>query len=259
MHFSIGMDIGLVGIKGVVMKGENIVAQVVKDTGVRPALAAKECYEQLLSDADISSDKIQAHGVSGWGSKTLSFDFDIEYLPDVVCLAKGAKWACPTSRMVVDVGAQTAKVARFDGNGSVKKYELSDKCASGTGRFLEIMSAALGLKVNNLGQIGQAASKLVEISSQCSVFAESEIISYVNTGEKTEDIVNGINYSIAKRVSTIIMRVGIQEDIIITGGVAKNDAVVRYIEEMVKVRFKDYGVDPQMIGAIGASLTAQQA
>ncbi len=154
------------------------------------------------------------------------------------------------------MGLRSSKQTRFDEKAKVKRYDQSDKCAAGAGRFLDIMSAALELEVHKLAEIGASSDRMVEISSQCSVFGESEIISYVNIGEKIEDIVNGINYSIAKRVSTIVMRLGIQEHVVLTGGVAKNSEVSRYLEKMLGIRFAAYEVDPQMIGAIGAALMA---
>ena len=258
MPFAIGMDVGLVGIKGIILQSDNIVAQVVKDTGVKPVLSAKACHVELLSKAGLSPGEIQGFGITGWGAKRVALGLDAESQPEVACLAKGAKWAYPTSRTVIDIGAHIVNAARFDDKAKVKRYDQSDKCAAGAGRFLDIMSAALELDVERLGEIGASASKMVVISSQCSVFGESEIISYVNTGEKVEDIVNGINYSIAKRVSTIVMRLGFQEDVLLTGGVARNSEVVRYLEGMIGTKFKGYSADPQMIGAIGAGLFAQE-
>ena len=254
MPFVIGMDVGLVAIKGVILEDNHNIAQVIKETGVKPALAAKACYDELLAKANLSHGEIKGFGVTGWGAKRVSLGPDLKIKSEVVCLAKGAIWALPTSRTVVDIGAQIVKVARFSENAKVKRFDQSDKCAAGAGRFLDIMSTALELDVARLGKIGASASKMVEISSQCSVFGESEIVSYLNTGEKIEDIANGINYSIAKRVSTIVMRLGLEEDIIVTGGVAQNPEVIRYLENMLGTEFKRYSANPQVIGAIGAAL-----
>ncbi|MBL0700094.1 MAG: hypothetical protein JJV92_04350 [Desulfosarcina sp.] len=263
MPFVIGMDVGLVAIKGVILEDNHNIAQVIKETGVKPALAAKACYDELLTKANLSHGEIKGFGVTGWGAKRVSLGPDLsgpdlKIKSEVVCLAKGAIWALPTSRTVVDIGAQIVKVARFSENAKVKRFDQSDKCAAGAGRFLDIMSTALELDVARLGKIGASASKMVEISSQCSVFGESEIVSYLNTGEKIEDIANGINYSIAKRVSTIVMRLGLEEDIIVTGGVAQNPEVIRYLENMLGTEFKRYNANPQVIGAIGAALFAQE-
>lgn len=258
MAFFMGIDVGLVAVKGAILESGNLVGQVIRETGVQPTLMARACCDQLLQDAHLTPAQVQGCGVTGWGAKRVSFDFEIENLTEVACLARGAKWVCPTSRTVVDMGAQIVKAARFDENAKVKRYDQSDKCAAGAGRFLDIMSAALELEVDRLGEIGASSSNRVEISSQCSVFGESEIISYVNSGKKIEDIVNGINYSIAKRVSTIVLRLGIQEDVIVTGGVARNYEVTRYLREMIEVDFKNYEVDSQIIGAIGAGLLAQE-
>ena len=159
---------------------------------------------------------------------------------------------------MIDIGAQIVKAARIDDKGRPLKFELSDKCASGAGRFLEVMSKALGLEVDRLGSIGAGACSLVSISSQCSVFGESEIISYVNIGEKREGIVNGINKSIAERVSSIAMRVGVRRDVLITGGVAKNLEVVRYLSDFLDTEFAFYQLDPQVVCALGASLIASE-
>jgi len=256
MPYSMGLDVGLVAVKGVLLDDGKLVAQVIRETGVKPGAEAATCFEQLLREARVGKEKIQTCAVTGWGAKRVSLDLHALIHQEVACLAKGAKWLCPTSRTVVDMGAQIVKAARFDEKAKVKRYDQSDKCAAGAGRFLDIMSAALELEVHKLAEIGASSERMMEISSQCSVFGESEIISYVNTGMKVEDIVNGINYSIAKRVSTIIMRLGFQEDVVVTGGVAKNGEVIRYLEDMLGIRFSPYEVDPQMIGAIGAGLMA---
>jgi predicted CoA-substrate-specific enzyme activase len=256
MALAIGLDIGLAAVKGAAVDEGRLVAHELREAGVRPGVVAEECYHSLLATAAADRGQVNGCVVTGWAAKRLPFTFEVVQKPEVVCLCRGAKWLHESAATVVDVGAQIVKAVRISPRGKPKRYELSDKCASGSGRFLEIMGGALGLTVSALAEVGAGAGKRVDISAQCSVFAESEIVSHVNTGEEVASIVNGVNYSIAKRVATIAMRVEVQEDVILSGGVAKNSEVRRYLEEMLGISFADYDTDPQLVCAIGAALVA---
>ncbi len=256
MSITMGIDVGVTSTKAAVMEDKELLAYAIVPTGVRPDLAARECYEKVLSEANIGREKLHHSVSTGWGAKRASFVDTTK--PDIMCIGKGAVWACPSARTVIDIGGQTVKVLNIDKTGDIINFELSDRCASGTGRFLVLMASVLELKIDELGKIASTASKIVPISSQCSVFAESEIITHVNAGEKVADIINGINYSIARRISTTVRRAGFRDDVIVIGGVAKNTEVVRHLGDMLGIKFKDYGVDPQVISAIGAALLAQE-
>jgi predicted CoA-substrate-specific enzyme activase len=259
MPFTIGIDMGLATVKGVAMGHNEVVAQIARPSGARPGEVAESCFRSLLAETGVDADALDGCVATGWASKRVPLSFEPAYCSEIVCLSRGARWACATATTAVDIGAQIVKAVRVSPSGKPKRYELSDKCASGSGRFLEIMAKALGLEVESLAEVGASAREKVLISSQCSVFAESEIVSFVNTGAEVPHIVNGVNYSIAQRVATIALRVEVQPDLLITGGVAKNTEVTRYLEEMLSMKAAGCAIDPQIVCAAGAALVATRA
>ena len=173
-------------------------------------------------------------------------------MTEISCHAKGALYFIPTARTVVDIGGQDSKVIAIE-NGKVAEFVMNDKCAAGTGRFLEVMAAALNLKVEELGEVAEKAKRATKISSTCTVFAESEVISHLASGEKVEDIVAGIHEAIASRIAAMARRVRIEPDIVLTGGVAKNRAMKKALEKEFGMEIKT-PPEPQIVGAVGAAL-----
>jgi len=254
MSLTIGIDLGLAMVKGVAMSDGKLMAQALEPAGAQPAKIAQGCYQQLLDRSGATAGDVDGCMATGWAAKRVALEFEPTLGSEIGCLARGARWACGSAATAVDIGAQIVKAVQISPKGRPKRYELSDKCASGSGRFLEIMASALELDVQSLAEVGAAACDKVVISAQCSVFAESEIVSLANTGAQVSNIVNGVNYSIAQRVATIAMRVEAQEDLVICGGVAKNTEVVRYLSEILSIKPVAYDIDPQLICAVGAAL-----
>jgi predicted CoA-substrate-specific enzyme activase len=178
---------------------------------------------------------------------------------EISCHAKGAWWDTPSVRMVIDIGGQDAKAIRIDDTGKVIRYVYNDKCASGTGRFLEVMADALEVEIEEMGAIGKQAKENVTISNQCVIFAETEVISLINEGKAVSNIVNGLHHAMANRVASLARSIGVEQEVVMTGGVAKNngmfDALAKGLNFPVKAL--DH-VDPQINGALGAALFAEE-
>jgi len=251
-----GFDVGTLTTKAVVLNDGSIASYDIIPTEAKPEGAAKVVMENALSKAGISFTDLGFCVATGWGRKKVGFaNKDMGEIP---CLGKGAYRLIPSLCTVIDIGAQTSSVIRIGKNGNVLDYGTNDKCASGTGKFLGVIAEALELGIDDLGPLSLQSKNPVSISNQCAVFAESEVISHVNEGMELADIVSGINNSIARRQVTLAKRVGVKEDVCIIGGVAKNIGVVKDLESMLEVEMKKLPVDPQIIGALGAAVIAEQ-
>jgi len=170
----------------------------------------------------------------------------------------GAHWLCNSVRTIIDIGGQDLKVIGLDDSGKVVDFVMNDKCAAGTGKFLENMARGLGLTLEELSTISLEATNPAVITSQCSVFAESEVITLLNEGEEVANIANGIHASIASRLVTLVRRVGAKDDITIAGGCAKNAGLIDVLEKRLDTEIVRLPEDPQIIGAIGAALLAME-
>jgi len=251
-----GCDIGTSATKVVIMKDGTVAGYDITPTKDRPDQAVERSINNALSNTGISLNDIKYCGSTGWGTKFLSLDHTEENL--IKSLSKGAHWTIPTARTVVDVGGLSSTAISVNEKGKPMEYRLNDKCASGSGRFLEMVAEALELKVEELGPLSLSAKERVHMTSQCAVFGESEVIAYVNAGREVADIVAGVTYSAGLGLSTLVKRLGVQRDCVITGGVAKNVAVVKALKENIGIEVKVPHFDPQIVGAIGAALCAQE-
>jgi (R)-2-hydroxyacyl-CoA dehydratese activating ATPase len=184
--------------------------------------------------------------------------FANENVSEISCHARGVFWLCPTVRTLIDIGGQDCKVIGVDKAGKVIDFNMNDKCAAGTGRFFEAMARILGVELRELAKMALQSNKTVPITSQCSVFAESEVISLINDGVDPVDIAAGLHDSIAGRLCSQVRHVGIFEDITVSGGCAKNQALVKSLERKLGTTIKILPEDPQIMGALGAALIAQE-
>ncbi|MDI3498333.1 BadF/BadG/BcrA/BcrD ATPase family protein [Archaeoglobus sp.] len=247
-----GIDIGSLTAKCALMRdGELIAYKVIK---VSPNLeeTAERVFQETLKAAGIGREEVERIVATGYGRNKVGFAD--KKVTEISCHARGAIYFIPTARTVVDIGGQDSKVIAIE-NGKVAEFVMNDKCAAGTGRFLEVMAAALNLKVEELGDVAERATKATKISSTCTVFAESEVISHLASGEKVEDIVAGIHEAIASRIAAMARRVKIEPDIVLTGGVAKNKAMKKALEKEFGMEVKT-PPEPQIVGAVGAALLA---
>ena len=181
-------------------------------------------------------------------------DIADKQMSELSCHAQGAAFLFPNVRTVIDIGGQDVKIINVE-NGVMKNFQMNDKCAAGTGRFLDVMSRILEVKVDELGELGKKSTKTVAISSTCTVFAESEVISQLAKGSNKNDIIKGIHRSVANRVSGLAHRVGVVPGVVMTGGVAQNVGVVEALQEELGVEIQTSPLT-QYNGALGAALYA---
>ncbi len=196
--------------------------------------------------------------IVGTGYGRLKVPFANENISEITCHARGAQWLLPTVRTVVDIGGQDCKVMSLGDKGKVLEFVMNDRCAAGTGRFFEAMARALDCSLQGLSELALQGKNPATISSQCSVFAESEVVTLVNEGKELSDIVAGLHASIASRLNSMVRKVGLVEDVVLTGGCAKNDGLAKALEEKLGMSVKKLPIDPQIVGAIGAALIAAE-
>jgi predicted CoA-substrate-specific enzyme activase len=248
-----GVDVGALSTDTVILDGDNqILAYNIVNTGATATRAAQRSYAQALALAGLAEDDVSHVISTGYGRQVVPFAN--AQVTEITCHARGAHFLFPETHTVIDIGGQDSKVIRV-GNGRVLDFIMNDKCAAGTGRFLEVMAKALEIELEEMGERSLQARHPVTISSTCTVFAESEVVSRIAEGRPTEDIVAGIHASIANRISAMLKRVGVQEQVTMSGGVAKNIGVVRAIEEKIGTRLNIHQ-EPQIVGALGAALIA---
>jgi predicted CoA-substrate-specific enzyme activase len=252
-----GCDVGSLSAKAVIMDGDSILGTGVVRAGTSPLVSAGEAMGIALKNAGLSMDEIGFTVATGYGKEMLPFAGAAE--SEIVCHARGAFWNLPTTRTVIDIGGQDAKAIRMDDHGNVTTYRYNDKCASGTGRFLEVMAEALGVKLEEMGAIAEQSRERLTISNQCVIFAETEVVSLVNEGKAVPDIVNALHQAMAGRVASMALGIGTENDIVMTGGGAKNAGLFNALSGFLKKPVKALrGIDPQINGALGAAVIASR-
>ncbi len=249
--YTVGIDVGSITTKAAVVEDDQLKTTEVQPTGYDSQKAAGSVFETVLERLSLKPDDIQKVIATGYGRKNVSLAD--KAVTEITCHAKGAHFIDPTIRSVIDIGGQDSKVIRLNENGKVLDFAMNDKCAAGTGRFLEVMARALEVDLVRFGAMSLQAKAPASISSMCTVFAESEVISLISKGEDRENIVAGIHDSIAARVVSMAKRVKIEAPVMMTGGVAKNKGLVRALERRLdqKIRIEKAA---QVMGAIGAAL-----
>ncbi|MBW1864043.1 MAG: 2-hydroxyglutaryl-CoA dehydratase [Deltaproteobacteria bacterium] len=252
-----GCDIGSLTAKAVLMESGKILSSGVIQAKNKPSVSAEEVMQMALEATNLQRDSIAYVVGTGYGRSQIPFVDSVE--SEISCHARGARHLMPSARMVIDIGGQDAKATRMDEDGKVARFIYNDKCASGTGRFLEIMAEALEIPLAEMGNISAGAKEKLTISNQCVIFAETEVISLVNDGKELPDIVNALHRAIANRVAALACSIGIEKDVVMTGGVAKNSGVFQALCDALNIQLKVLnGADPQIIGALGAALYAQE-
>jgi predicted CoA-substrate-specific enzyme activase len=253
-----GCDVGSLSAKAVIMRDGDIIASEVIFSKPDPAESGSEVMDKALAHAGLKQADIAYCVGTGYGRKSIGFANAVE--SEINCHGKGAQWLMPKVHMVIDIGGQDAKAIRLDDSGNVLRFAYNDRCASGTGRFLEVMAGALGINIQDMGDLSSMAKNPVAISNQCVVFAETEIISLINAGKDLADIISGLHKSLAHRVAALAKGVELSTEVTMTGGVAKNKGMFTALEAALGVTITPMEkTDPQIIGALGAALLARQA
>ncbi len=249
-----GIDVGSTSGEVVLLDSDKILAYSIVDTGYNSRRAADLALKQALDTAGRSRADIGAMVATGYGR--IAIDYATKQITEISCYARGIQFLHPDVRTVIDIGGQDSKVIAVSPKGKPTDFQMNDKCAAGTGRFLEVMARALQLELTELGTVSARSQQRAVISSMCTVFAESEVITLVAEGVAREDLVAGLHRAIAKRVGGMVKRVGIVSPLAFAGGVAKNAGVQRALEEELgkPLLIPD---EPQIIGALGAALMAR--
>lgn len=249
-----GIDSGSTSTDVVILnKDKQIVTGIILPTGAGAAMGAERALEEALKQAKLHREDIDALVTTGYG-RTAIHDGD-KSITEITCHARGAHYLDPNVRTVVDIGGQDSKVIRLDENGSVVNFVMNDKCAAGTGRFLEMMARTMEMSLDQMSLTGLKYNEDITISSMCTVFAESEVVSLIAQNKATDDIVHGLNKAVASKTASLAKRVGGEEQYMMTGGVSKNKGLVKTLEEKLgtKLVISDKA---QLCGALGAALFA---
>jgi predicted CoA-substrate-specific enzyme activase len=255
--FAAGCDVGSLTSKAVILKDGKIVESVIIKSKARPWESADEVMNIVLSRAGLTMKDIKNCVGTGYGRDKISF-ID-EAVSEIACHGKGARWLVPTVRTVIDIGGQDCKALRLDDKGNMVKFITNDKCASGTGRFLEVMAKVMHLTLDELGEMSARSRQPITLASACTVWAQADVIQHLNDKVSIEDIAAGVNNAMASRMSTLANNIGLEKDVCMTGGVAKNSGVVNALEKHLGIRIKRIRCeDPQLAGAIGAALFAAE-
>lgn len=251
--YTMGVDVGSTTSKCLVLKnGTDVVGSAIIPAGTGtsgPARAVASALEQ----AGLQREQISALTATGYGRNT--FEGADYVVSELSCHAMGAAVTFPGVRTVIDIGGQDAKVMSMTPQGKLDRFIMNDKCAAGTGRFLDVMARILELDVNDLGEKDAQATEVIKISSTCTVFAESEVISQLAKNVNICDLVAGINASVAARTASLVKRLGLVEPVAMTGGVARNPGVVRALERELNTQIQ-VSPEAQLNGAFGAALHA---
>ena len=246
--YSIGVDSGSVATKGVLFDGEKIVKKIIVPTGWSPMTTANEVYEKLKEG--IPEEEIKKVVGTGYGRGVM--DFADKKVTEITCHSKGIHFINNDVRTILDIGGQDSKVINLDEDGNVVNFLMNDKCAAGTGRFLEVTSNILGSDITKIDELARGNNP-VNISSMCTVFAESEIVSLLAQNVPTGEVAAGILKSIANKSTSMLSRGEIVEKVAFTGGLAKSSELVRMISEIIGKEIF-LAEDTQIIGALGAAV-----
>jgi predicted CoA-substrate-specific enzyme activase len=252
----IGCDLGTVAAKLVVLQADAVATTKTLAYKNLPKQAAVAVLEQALSELGLAQDAIGSCVATGFGRKAVPYA--TSDVPEVLCLNRGARRLNPAIRTVIDVGGQSIRAFALGENGKVTDSTGNEKCAAGTGKFIEVMAKALELPLDQVGELSLTSQAPVNITSQCGVFAESEVITYVNDGIDRADIIAGINRSVASKISSLARRITLTEPIALVGGVAKNQGVRQFLEKELGIKLLDFDFDPQNVSALGAAVLAQE-
>jgi predicted CoA-substrate-specific enzyme activase len=255
----VGLDIGSTTSKAVIInEREEIVSFSIIRNSFDLAESGKRAYVLALENARADQSEIKFIASTGYGRRSIGFQNLVE--PEVICHAKGIIKLFPSTRTIIDIGGQDSKVIELNGTGEVVKFQMNDKCAAGSGRYLDKLAKDLfQIEVEKLGELALKSKNPLTISSQCTVFAETEIISYLSQKKPIEDIIAGMHYSLAKRVIEM-GRAGFirfTDPVVFSGGVAKNVGMVKAIEDTLKTKVL-VPPEPQLTAALGAALFAME-
>ncbi|MBW1934254.1 MAG: 2-hydroxyglutaryl-CoA dehydratase [Deltaproteobacteria bacterium] len=249
-----GIDVGAATAKAVILSDESVTGSVVIPTGYDVSTAAESVIREALENSGRKIQELSFVVSTGYGRNAVALSN--KAITEIICHACGVNWMVPEARTVIDIGGQDSKVIGIDDKGNVDNFVMNDKCAAGTGRFLEVMSKVLGIGIDNMGRISLQGTEPCSISSTCTVFAESEMVILRARGESRENIIAGIHKAMAHRVALMGRSVGFRKEVVFTGGVAKNEGMKKALEDELSLEIL-VPEEPQIMGALGAALLAR--
>jgi len=250
-----GVDIGSTMTKVVLMdKSDNLLSTIKGPTGPEHRRLANEVMRQALEQAGLQINDISYIVATGYGR--LNVPFADRQITELSCHARGVSSLFPNVRTAIDIGGQDAKCMKI-ADGRLTNFVMNDKCAAGTGRFLEVTAATLGIRLEDMGGISLKATKKIQISNLCTIFAQQEVVALLSHGEKPENILAGLHDALASRVAALARRLGIEPDLVLTGGVAKNIGMVRAMKESLGCEIL-VPEEPLLTGALGAAILAKE-
>jgi len=254
MAYAAGVDVGSTQTKAVIIdEARRIVGRALTDTGSNVMRAAENAFQQARESGDVREEEVEYVIGTGYGRYKVAFGNT--QVTEISCHGRGAVQMFPGTRTVVDMGGQDTKAIRVSPAGEIHDFCMNDKCAAGTGRFLGAASAALRIPLDQLGPTALQGERAVKITTTCTVFAESEILSWLGKGKKIEDILLGVHHSIATRSVGLLRRVGIESEVTFTGGVARNVAMIAALNERLGLTV-NVSEEAHFMGALGAALFA---
>lgn len=250
-----GIDIGSRAAKAVLMEDNRIIASVIGDTLAESVKTSEVTMARLIKGTGLTLKDIHYIVATGYGRVLVPFAH--ENISEISCHARGINWYFPSVRTILDMGGQDNKAISCDGQGRVVNFVMNDKCAGGTGRFLEMIAEVLGVSLQESGELALRAKNPVPFNTVCAVFAKTDAINYRRRGADKADILSGLDEAIAQRSLNLLKRVGIQPDFAISGGIAKNRGMVAKLTEKVGLQ-PLLCEDPQIVGALGAAIFARE-
>jgi (R)-2-hydroxyacyl-CoA dehydratese activating ATPase len=254
MAYAAGVDVGSTQTKAIVIdEDERIVGRALLETGANVVVAAERAFRAALDDFAINEQEVPFVVGTGYGRYKVTFGN--AQVTEISCHARGAARMFPHTRTVLDMGGQDTKAICVDPRGQVLDFCMNDKCAAGTGRFLQAAAVALEIPLGELGARALAAEKAVKITTTCTVFAESEVLSWLARGKKVEDILLGVHRSIGTRSMALLRRVGVKSEVTFTGGVSRNVGMVAVLNEALNLQM-NVSEESHFMGALGAALFA---
>ncbi|MEA3180574.1 MAG: (R)-2-hydroxyacyl-CoA dehydratese activating ATPase [Gammaproteobacteria bacterium] len=252
--YAMGVDFGsTTGKTAILDRNGKLVAACIASMGAVSGEGVQASISGALKQAGISQDDIGFCVTTGYGRRML--DISQKSYTEITCHARGAVSLVPEARLVIDIGGQDSKVIAVDANGLVETFAMNDRCAAGTGKFLEVLARAVDVDLEKMGGVALGASQELKISSMCATFAETEVISLLAEGHSKPDVLGAVHAAIAARTAGLVGRVGKRLPVVMTGGVAKNVAAVHHIEKALNTKLT-LPEDPQIAGALGAALFA---
>jgi predicted CoA-substrate-specific enzyme activase len=252
-----GCDIGSTTSKAVIFKDGEIVSYYIMDSTVNPYESSKMAMNEALKLAGLNSIEDLDY-IVGTGYGRLKVLFADENVSEITCHGRGAHFLCPTVKTIVDIGGQDAKVISISDKGKVLEFVMNERCAAGTGKFFEAMAKTLQCGLDGISSPSNQGENPSIITSQCSVFAESEVVTLISEGNELKNIISGVNFSVASRLNSLTRKIGIEEDITLTGGCSKNQGLTMALESKLGIKMKKLSVDAQLAGALGAAVIATE-